>query len=166
MKSLVFAGALTLAAAPAFADDGAEIMAMDPYAYATSASAIAGGAYISLMNRGDADRLVGATGDVAKRVEVHQTETEDGVMKMRPVEGGLELPAEAELTMAPGGYHVMLMGLQEPLSEGESFPVTLEFESGETLTVDVPVIARGEAAPMAHHDRHESHSKSGDHSHD
>lgn len=110
------------------------------------------------MNHGPADRLIEAKGDVAARIEVHAAEMTDGVMRMRKVSGGLALPADGEVAMKPGGYHVMLMGLAAPPTEGGSFPVTLLFESGAEMTVDVPVIARGGEAPSAHLGRHEAHS--------
>ncbi|QIE57620.1 copper chaperone PCu(A)C [Pikeienuella piscinae] len=138
------------------AGDGA-IMAVHPYAFATAATAKTGGAYVSLENHGPADRLVGVKSDVAAKVELHESLQEDGVMKMRAVEG-LPLPEDGAIEMAPGGYHIMLMGLHRPLVEGESVPITLVFESGAELEVETPVKARGEMGGHADHSGHSGHS--------
>ncbi len=143
MRTLLLSAAL--AACSAVSAFAADIMAMEPFAYATAPTAKAGGAYVSLMNHGPADRLIDARGDIAKRVEIHEHIKDGDVMKMRRVEAGIELPADGAIEMKPGGYHVMLMGLNAPLVAGETFPVTLVFESGREITVDVPVVERGEA---------------------
>ncbi|MEM7522505.1 MAG: copper chaperone PCu(A)C [Pseudomonadota bacterium] len=165
MKSFIAAAALAaLTAVPAFA---ADLMAKDPFAYATAASARAGGAYISLQSHGAADRLIDVRSDVAKRVEIHEHQEDDGVMRMRQVKAGLPLPAGGTIEMAPGGYHIMLMGLNAPLELGASFPVTLVFESGTELVVEVPVKARGAYGQGGHgesgHGAHETKTGHGDH---
>ena len=155
MKTLCLSAAFAaLSAVSAFAEG---VVAIEPFAFATAKTAKAGGAYVSLMNHGPADRLIGAESDVARRVEVHEHIKDGDVMRMRHVEGGLELPEGGMIEMKPGGYHVMLMGLHAPLEVGQSFPVTLVFESGAEVTVDVPIRKRG-----AHGDGHSSgHSHSG-----
>ena len=86
---------------------------------------------------GDApDRLVGAASAVAKEVQVHEMSMADGVMKMRPVTGGLEIKPGATVTLKPGGYHVMFVGLAQPLKPGEHFKVTLEFAKAGKVDVD------------------------------
>lgn len=141
MKTIMFSAAF--AAFSAFSAFAGEIMATSSYAFATAKTAKAGGAYISVMSHGEADRLIDARADLAKRVEIHTHMEVDGVMRMRRVAGGIELPAGGAIEMGPGGYHIMLMGLSGPLVEGEDFPVTLVFESGTELTVDVAVQRRG-----------------------
>lgn len=126
------------------------IIAVHPYAFATAATAKTGGAYVSLENHGPADTLVGVRSDVAKRVELHESLQEDGVMKMRAVEGVL-LSEGGAIEMAPGGYHIMLMGLDQPLVAGESVPITLVFESGAELAVETPVKARGDGGGHSSH---------------
>ena len=157
MKPILLSAAL--AALSAMSAHAAEIMAMEPFAFSTGKTAKAGAAYISVANHGPADRLTGAKSDVAKRVEIHEHIKDGDVMRMRQVEPGLELPANGVIEMGPGGYHVMLMGLNAPLEEGESFPVTLVFESGKELVVDVPVQARG--AHSGHGPGHSGHSDHG-----
>ena len=125
------------------------IHAVYPFAYATPGGAKAGGAYISLENSGPADRLLAARAGISARVEIHEHLTEDGVMKMREVPA-IDLPEGGMIEMKPGGYHVMFMGLSAPLAKGSTIPVTLVFESGAELVVEVPVIERGETPADGH----------------
>lgn len=141
--------ALLLLSGAAQAED---LMAKEPFAYATAASAKAGGAYVSVINHGPADRLIGARSDAARRVEIHEHLMTDGVMRMREVEG-IDLPEDGVIEMKPGGYHIMFMGLNQPFKAGATVPVTLVFESGAELEVETPVIERGETAPKTESDR-------------
>ena len=160
MKSFLLAAAFAVTST--LSATAAGLMAMEPFAFETAASAKAGGAYISIMSHGDADRLVSATSPVAKRVEIH-THIKDGdVMRMREVDGPLPVSADEPIKMAPGGIHVMLMGLNTPLSAGTSIPVTLVFENAGEMTVDVPVIKRSAKAGHGGHSGHSGHSQSSD----
>ncbi len=160
MKSFLLAAAFAVAST--LSATAAGLMAMEPFAFETAASAKAGGAYISVMSHGDADRLVSATSPVAKRVEIH-THIKDGdVMRMRKVEAPLPVTADQPIKMAPGGIHVMLMGLNSPLSSGTSIPVTLVFETAGEMTVDVPVIKRSTKVGHGGHSGHSGHSQSSD----
>ncbi|MEM6464569.1 MAG: copper chaperone PCu(A)C, partial [Pseudomonadota bacterium] len=86
-----------------------------------------------------ADRLIGGSAAFAGKVEIHDMVVENDVMKMREIEGGLEIPAGGEVTLERGGLHVMFMQLQEPMKEGETRTVTLEFENAGAVEFDVPV---------------------------
>lgn len=133
----VFA-ALLLAVAPIPAQ-AADIMVMEAFARASATpSAGAAAAYVSVMNHGGDDRLLGVASPAARTAEIHRTEIVDGVMKMQPA-GPLDLPAHGMLQMKPGGYHIMLMGLVHPLLEGQSIEVTLSFEKAGSIRVEVPV---------------------------
>ena len=112
-------------------------MNMDMSAGAVSA------AYMTIENQGNAaDRLVSASTDAAGVVEIHTSELDDqGVMRMRPVPDGLEIPANGSLTLEPGSYHLMLMDLQRNLNAGDTITLTLNFESGKQLTVTAEVRA-------------------------
>lgn len=106
----------------------------EPYARATMPQQQAGGAFVTIENKGkEADKLVGASSPVAKSVELHTMALEDNVMRMREVPN-IEVKPSSTLVMKPGeGYHLMLMGLQQPLKAGDKFPITLTFEkSGKT----------------------------------
>ncbi|MBF0251592.1 MAG: copper chaperone PCu(A)C [Alphaproteobacteria bacterium] len=134
---LVTAAAATIA----FAGTAlAEISVTEPWARASAGMANAGAAFMMIHNSAaEDDTLVAATADVSKKVELHTHTMDNGVMKMREVEGGIPVPAHGMQALKPGSYHVMFMGLNAPLQEGSTFPVTLTFKSGQELTVDVQV---------------------------
>lgn len=114
------------------------------------------------MSHGGGDRLLDAKSPVAKRVEIH-THIKDGdVMRMRRVDGPLPVTADAPIKMAPGGVHVMLMGLNHALDAGTTIPVTLIFEIAGEMTVDVPVIKRGAQTGQSGHSGHSGHSSTSD----
>jgi len=90
-------------------------------------------------------RLVGASTPVAGVADVHEMKMEGDTMRMRAVEGGLELPARQTVELKPGGYHLMLTDLKQPLAKDSSVPLTLRFEDAKgqksTLQLDVPVLS-------------------------
>src|SRR5690606_35945517 len=99
-----------------------------PWTRATPGAATVGAGFLTLVNRGgEDDRLTGARTPIAERVEIHTHRVEDGVMRMRPVEGGVALPAGGTVTFEPGGLHLMMIGLDRKLVAGESVPLTLDF---------------------------------------
>ncbi|MCP5150592.1 MAG: copper chaperone PCu(A)C [Ectothiorhodospiraceae bacterium] len=101
--------------------------------------------YMTLRNAGtEADRLLAAAAPVSKRTELHTHVMEGGLAKMRQVDA-VEIPAGGAVSFAPGGLHIMLIGLARPLDAGESIPVTLTFERAGRVEVVYPV----QAAPMA-----------------
>lgn len=107
--------------------------------WARPAAAGNSAAYFELENEGAADRLIGASTDVAGTVELHSTTIDaQGVGRMVPVQA-VDLPPGAEAKFAPGGLHVMLIGLTRPLVEGEEFPLTLTFEKAGPVTVEVAI---------------------------
>ena len=98
-------------------------------------------AYMMLMNNGaDTDRLLSAQAGVAKAVELHEVQMENDIMRMQQVEGGIEVPAGGDAQLKPGGYHVMLIGLSQDIKEGETYPVTLQFEKSGEVEVEVQVM--------------------------
>ena len=138
-RIVLVAAVLGLLAAPAQATDvtAGPLKISAAWARATPKGAKVGGGYLTISNTGDApDRLVGAASAVAKEVQVHEMSMADGVMKMRPVTGGLEIKPGATVTLKPGGYHVMFVGLAQPLKPGEHFKVTLEFAKAGKVDVD------------------------------
>lgn len=146
-----FAAAL---AAAAFALPAmAEIKIDDPYARASTMMSKSGAAFMIIENTGDEDdRLVSASSDVAKRVELHTHIADDqGVMKMVEVEEGFPVPAHGNHALARGGDHVMFMGLNRPLAHGDMVTVTLTFEKAGDMTVEIPVdLERKPMHGMAH----------------
>ncbi|MDD9877832.1 MAG: copper chaperone PCu(A)C [Magnetovibrio sp.] len=118
------------------------------WARATPPRARNGAGYLTITNHGDdADRLIGASAPVAQRAELHTHLMEGGVMKMREIAGGIEIPAGATVALEPGGRHVMMMGLHKALKDGAMFPLTLVFAKGGQLTIPVHV---KKTAPAKH----------------
>jgi copper(I)-binding protein len=106
-----------------------------------------GAAYMMIRNAGaEGDHLVGGETHVAKVVEIHEIVDTEGVMEMRPLADGLDIPAGGEATLEPGGYHVMLIGLTEDLTNGMTFDLTLHFEHAGDVTVPITVRPRAELA--------------------
>lgn len=96
--------------------------------------------YMIIENKSAAaDRLLGVTGDVAEMIEVHQTKEKDGMMMMEPMKDGLTIPANGSVELKPAGYHIMLMNVKQELKPGETFKLTLAFQSGKSLPVEVTV---------------------------
>lgn len=121
-----------------------------PYARATAPGQPAGGAYLSVSNAGKAgDKLVSASADVSKSVELHEMKMDGDVMRMREV-SAVEVPAGKSVELKPGGLHIMLMGLKAPLKQGDKFPLKLKFEKAGEVTVTVNVEGLGASHDMKH----------------
>jgi copper(I)-binding protein len=118
-----------------------------PYARATPPGARTGGAFFVLVNgTAGVDRLVAASSPAARAVELHQMAMDGGVMKMRAIPA-IDIPAGGRVELKPGGYHVMLVDLKQPLKAGDRVPMTLTFERAGTLDIVVPVEAMAAAMP-------------------
>lgn len=136
-----------------------EISIEQPWSRATAPSAQNGAAFMTIRNTGsEAETLYAAATERADRVELHTHLMEDGVMKMRKVET-IEIPADGEALLKPGGLHVMFFGLKSPLREGETFPVELRFEKAGNRTVEVTVMGAGSKSPMSGHGHGGGHGK-------
>lgn len=99
-----------------------------------------GAFYFTVTNNGDdADRLVEVKTDVAMHAEIHDVVMTDGVMQMQHQEDGVEIPAGESLTLEPGSWHIMLIGLNESLLDGEEFTATLVFENAGEVEITVPI---------------------------
>ena len=125
----------------------ADIVVEDAWARASIGINRPGAAYMTLRNTGtDPVTLVGLETPLAMMPDIHETKTDaNGVSSMGPV-GEITIPAGESVSLEPGGMHAMLMRLQTKMVEGETFPLTLTFADGGTLTVDVPILgiaARG-----------------------
>src|SRR5580704_467386 len=137
---LVIAGA-------ALAQTG-QLEVSNAWARATPAKAENGIAYLTIRSP-TPDRLLSASSPVAKKAELHTMEMAGMVMKMRPI-AALDIPAGSPVALKPGGEHIMLIGLQHPLVEGQSFPLTLNFENAGARTVTVAVEKAGATSPIHH----------------
>ncbi len=110
-----------------------------------------GGGFVTIRNIGsEADTLVAVSSPAAARVELHTSLREGDIMRMRPVEN-IPVPAGGSVTLAPGGLHMMMMGLTRPLAVGETVPVTLRFERAGQVTVNMAVQSAGARGPMMQH---------------
>ncbi len=124
-----------------------------PWARATPPAAQVAGGYMTIRNTGDeADRLVSATAEIAGRTAIHEMVVADGVMTMRPLEEGIEIPAGGSVELKPGSFHIMLMDLAHPLVEGKTFEGTLTFENAGDVDVTYAIAPIGSAAPEEHGD--------------
>ncbi|WP_212525097.1 copper chaperone PCu(A)C [Actibacterium sp. MT2.3-13A] len=137
-KTVFAAVAAVSLALPALAG---EIMIEDAYARASTAMSKSGAAFMVIRNMTDQDdRLIAATSDVAQRVELHTHVSDaNGVMKMMEIEEGFAIPAGGAHALQRGGDHVMFMGLNRPLAQGDVVTLTLSFEQAGDITVEVPV---------------------------
>jgi copper(I)-binding protein len=99
-----------------------------------------GAIFMRLVNKGkESDRLVGGKTDAAKAVEVHETVMEGDVTKMQMLANGLEVPAQGQVLLQPGSYHIMLIGMQRDLKVGDKVSVELQFEKSGSMTVEAEV---------------------------
>ncbi len=107
-----------------------------PYSRAAPPTATVGAGYMTLKNQGHRSvRLLGVSVPFAEQVEIHLMTHKDGMMKMQKLEGGLEIPAGETVKLAPGGYHLMFINLQQPLKAGDKHQAVLEFDSGKVNVV-------------------------------
>ena len=132
-----------------------DITIESPWARATPKGADVGGAYFTVRNNGATpDRLTGGTADFAS-VEIHQMKSEDSVMTMRELTGGLNLPAHGTVRFAPGGYHIMFTHLTKPFAKGDKLTATMIFEKAGPIVVEFRVEgigASGASGAMKGHD--------------
>ncbi|MDS4031517.1 MAG: copper chaperone PCu(A)C [Candidatus Contendobacter sp.] len=144
--------------ASAFAADTTTIKVEKPWARESPPTVTNGAAYMTLVNTGkEADRLVGASGEVSATVELHTHLMEDGVMKMRPIKA-IEVNPGEPAALRPGGLHIMLIGLKKPLAAGENFPLRLRFEKAGEIPVEVKVrkMESEDSAQQSHHPDHKA----------
>lgn len=134
-----------------------------PWSRATPEGARVAAGYAIIRNGGaEADRLVSVTGAIAGRTEIHEMAVDDkGVMTMRPLAEGIDIPAGGEVELKPGGLHIMFMDLTAPAKEGERFKGTMTFEKAGTVDIEFAVDAMG----GDDHGNHGSHDDHGSHDH-
>ena len=120
----------------------------DMWTRATVGTTRPGVAYFTVTNAGtEADRIVAASSPLAARVEMHRSVMKGGMMTMEPVTA-LEVPAGGKLSLAPGGYHLMLMGLKQPLEAGQMLPLTLTFARQGKVAIRLHIKALGAGKEM------------------
>jgi copper(I)-binding protein len=125
-----------------------DLVISQAWSRATPNGAKIGTGYFTIENKGTtADKLVGVSGEVSDKIEVHEMSMNNGVMKMRPVDGGLTIEPGKTIKLAPNGYHLMIMDLKGPLKQGGKVPVTLEFEKAGKVAVTLDVQGIGAQGP-------------------
>jgi copper(I)-binding protein len=159
--------AVILFTAAARAEDvkAGDLVITQAWSRATPNGAKIAGGYLTIENKGSApDRLVGGSGDIAGKVEVHEMATKDGVMTMRPLDKGLTIEPGKTVKLAPGGYHLMMFDLKGQLKQGDKVPVTLEFEKAGKVKLSLDVQGVGAQAPADASGGHMEMKKTPDHS--
>lgn len=134
---------LALVALSACAPPTPDLVVEDMWARQSPMAEGNGAAYLIIKNNGgEADALIDAAADISDVIELHETTMENEVMRMRPVAGQrIEIPAKGEVELKPGGLHIMFIGLNQQLTPGDSFDLTLEFEKAGKKSVSVEVRA-------------------------
>ena len=152
---LAAAGALALTQFSASAAQATDynvgpIQITAPWARATPKGASTGAAYMTITNTGKTpDKVSCVSSDASAECQIHTMVMSNGVMQMRPVEGGLEIKPGETVTLKPGGFHMMLTNLKHPLEQGKTMKATLKFDNAGTVDVEYPIAAIGAAAPGA-----------------
>jgi copper(I)-binding protein len=154
IRTLAFAGLLSLSVGFAQAHEyklGA--LAIDhPWSRETPAAAPVAGGFMKLENTGTAaDRLLAVEAAASQKVEIHEMAVVDGVMRMRPLDQGVAIPAGGKVELKPGGYHVMFIGLKASFKKGDVVKGTLVFEKAGRIDVDFNVEAMADKGPMQGH---------------
>src|SRR5258705_8549185 len=149
-RAIACATVLAYFLAPALADEvrAGDLVITQAWSRATPGGAKVGGGYLTIQNKGSvADRLIGGAADVADKVQLHEMSTTNGVMTMRPLGKGLSIGPGKTVKLTPGGYHLMLLDLKNPLKQGDKVPVTLEFEKAGKVKLSLDVQAVGAKCP-------------------
>jgi len=151
LRSLGYIALLAgLFTAPARAEEvkAGDLVISQVWSRATPGGAKIAGGYLTIENKGSApDLLIGGSGDFAGRVEVHEMAMNNGVMTMRSLDKGLAIEPGKTVKLAPGGYHLMLMDLKNPLKQGDKVPLTLEFQKAGKVKLALEVQGVGAQAP-------------------
>jgi periplasmic copper chaperone A len=128
--------------------DVGSIHIAQPWARATPKGASTAAGYMTITNNGTApDRVSCVSSEVSAQCQIHSMTMEGGVMKMRPIEGGLEIKPGETVVLKPSGVHVMFLDLKQPLQPGKTVKATLKFDNAGTVDVEYPIAAIGAAAP-------------------
>lgn len=146
MRTTLAALLLALAATGASAHDYklGPLKIDHPWSRATPKGASVAGGYMKITNTGTtSDRLTGGETGAARRFEIHQMSMEGGVMKMREVKDGVEIPPGATVELRPGAYHVMMVNLSKPFTKGDRVKASLTFEKAGKVDIEFAVEAFG-----------------------
>jgi periplasmic copper chaperone A len=134
---------------PIFAQQvtSANVVVTQAWSRATPSGSKVAGGYLTIENKGPVgDKLLSASTDAAKKIEIHEMAVNNGVMTMRPAEG-LPIESGGVVKFVPGGVHLMIIGLTAPLVQGDKVPVVLKFEKAGEIAISFDVRAMGAPAP-------------------
>ena len=126
-----------------------DLTIVDPWVRTTTNNVTA--AYMTIKSKGAADTLVSASSPIAGMVQLHEVITEGATSKMQEKPGGFPVPANGQVELKPGGYHVMLMDLKQQPKEGETVEITLKFEKAGEITITAPVKKAAGSSPDMNH---------------
>jgi copper(I)-binding protein len=130
-----------------------DIVITQAWSRATPGGAKVAAGYMTIENQGStSDRLMGGSGDVAAKVEVHEMAMSNGVMTMRAIDKGLAIEPGKTVKLVPGGFHLMLFDLKNPLKQGDKLPLTLEFEKAGNVRLSFDVQGVGAQGPAGEED--------------
>ena len=119
-----------------------KVTVQEAWARATFALAKTGAVYLTIENASKHDiklLSVGVDASVASEAQLHETLMQDEMMQMRQAENGFDIPSGQSLHFEPGGKHIMLMGLEQPLTAGDTFILSLRFENNKVLRVPIEI---------------------------
>jgi copper(I)-binding protein len=142
LSAITLAITLTFAASAALAHEykAGSIEIKHPWSRATPKGATVAGGYMKLINTGATpDRLIGGSTEVAGKFEIHEMSMDNGVMKMRPLVDGVEIKPGETVEFKPGGYHLMFVGITQPVVQGKRVKGTLEFEKAGKVDVEYAI---------------------------
>lgn len=149
--ALLCALAIPAMTLPVSAQQAGDIKIEKPWSRATPGNSKIGAGYLTMTNTGSApDTLVSATTSASDHVEIHEMAMKDGVMTMRPMAKGVTVAPGKSVNFAPGGFHMMLMGLKAPLKQGDKVPLTLTFAKAGTVETFLHVVPIGSKPPAEH----------------
>jgi periplasmic copper chaperone A len=151
LPALLFVG--LLAPLPAFAG----VKVQNAHAFETAEGMKNGAVFLEIENDAGADRLISATTPASARTEIHTMRHENGVMKMRRIDG-IDIGKDAKAALSPSGDHLMLMDLDAPLQAGKTYPLDLEFEKAGKVAAEFTVRSRKPDAHQSHGAHADPHS--------
>jgi copper(I)-binding protein len=132
-----------------------DLVITQPWSRATPGGTKVAGGYLTIENKGSTpDRLVSGSTNVAKKIEIHEMAVNNGVMTMRPTDGGLVIEPGKTAKLAPGGHHLMFLELNSPIKQGDALAVTLKFEKAGEVKVLFDVQGVGAQGPDASTEQH------------
>jgi periplasmic copper chaperone A len=129
-----------------------------PWSRAVPKGASVAAGYVTIKNTGsEPDRLVSGSTPVAGKFEIHEMSMDNGIMRMRPVPDGIVINPGETVELKPQSFHIMMMGLKQPIVKGKPFKGSLVFEKAGAVDVDFTVESVGAMAPSGEHGMHDMH---------